>query len=49
MFLSDQESERMLYLASINVMKKWTQRHKNWDRLLNQLVIMFEGQLEQYL
>ena len=49
MFPSDQSLEKMLYLASMNVMKKWTQRYKNWDRVLNQLIIMFEGRLEAYL
>lgn len=49
MFPSDQALEKMLYLASMNVMKKWTQRFKNWDRVLNQLTIIFEGRLEQYL
>lgn len=49
MFPSDQSLEKMLYLASMNVMKKWTQRYKNWDRVLNQLTIMFEGRLEPYL
>jgi putative transposase len=49
MFPSDQSSEKMLYPASMNVMKKWTQRYKNWDRVLNQLTIMFEGRLEPYL
>lgn len=34
MFPSDQSLEKMLYLASQNVMKKWTQRYKNWDAYL---------------
>lgn len=48
-FPSDTALEKMLYLASMNVMKKWTQRYKNWDRVLSQLMIMFEGRLELYL
>lgn len=48
-FPSDQSLEKMLYLASQNVMKKWTQRYKNWDQILNQLMIFFEGRIEQYL
>jgi transposase-like protein len=48
-FPSDTSLEKMLYLASLNVIKKWTQRYKNWDRVLSQLLIMFEGRLEQYL
>lgn len=49
MFPSDGALEKMLYLASLNVMKKWTMRYKNWDRVLSQLLIMFEGRLEQHL
>jgi len=30
MFPSDSSLEKMLYLASMNVVKKWTQRYKNW-------------------
>lgn len=48
-FPSDTALEKMLYLASMNVMKKWTQRYKNWDRVLSQVMIMFEGRLEKYL
>ena len=49
MFPSDHALEKVLYLASLNVMKKWTHRYRNWDRVLSQLLIMFEGRLEQYL
>ena len=38
MFPSDQALEKILYLASMNVMKKWTQRYRNWDKVLNQLI-----------
>jgi hypothetical protein len=29
------------YLATKNIMTKWTQRYRNWDMVLNQLLIMF--------
>lgn len=48
-FPSDQALEKILYLASQNVTKKWTQRYRNWDQILNQLMIFFEGRIEQYL
>lgn len=48
-FPSDQSLEKMLYLASQNVMKKWSRRYKNWDYIFNQLVIYFEGRIEPYL
>lgn len=49
MFPSDASLEKMLYLASRNVVKKWTQRYKNWDKVLSQLLILFPGRLENYL
>lgn len=48
-FPSDQSLEKMLYLASQNATKKWTQRYRNWDLILNQLMIFFEGRIEEYL
>ncbi|SHF11136.1 Transposase, Mutator family [Caldanaerobius fijiensis DSM 17918] len=30
-FLSDEALEKILYLVSMNVLKKWTVRYKNWD------------------
>ncbi len=49
MFPSDQSLEKMLYLASRNAVKKWTQRYKNWDRVLSQLMIQYPGRLENYI
>jgi putative transposase len=49
MFPSDTSLEKMLYLASKNVMKKWTQRYKNWDRVLSQLLILFPDMMDEYL
>lgn len=46
MFPSDASLEKMLYLASKNVMQKWTQRYKNWDRVLSQLMIQYPGRLD---
>jgi putative transposase len=48
-FPSDTSLEKMLYLASMNVIKKWTQRYKNWDQVLSQLLIMYGERLERYL
>ena len=49
MFPSDSSLEKMLYLASMNVMKKWTKRYKNWDQVLSQLLIHYPGRLESYI
>ena len=42
-FPSDDSLRKMLYLASNNIIKKWTQRYRNWDLVLNHLSILFEG------
>jgi putative transposase len=47
-FPSDDALEKMLYLASMKVMKKWTQRYHNWDQVLNQLLIMYGSRIENY-
>ena len=39
-FPSDSALEKMLYLASGNVTKKWTQRYRNWDQVLSQLILL---------
>lgn len=48
-FPSDSSLEKMLYLASMNVMKKWTQRYRNWDQVLSQLMILYEERLEPFV
>lgn len=48
-FPSDTSLEKMLYLASKNVMKKWTQRYRNWDQILNQMLIMYGDRIENYV
>lgn len=49
MFPSDQVLEKILYLASQNTLKKWTQRYKNWDLIINQLSIFFDDRVNIYL
>ena len=48
-FPSDTALEKMLYLASENVVKKWTQRYRNWDQVLNQLIVLYEDRISSYL
>ena len=48
-FPSDSSLEKMLYLASGNVVKKWTQRYRNWDQVLNQMIVLYGERLTQYL
>jgi len=48
-FPSDTSLSKMLYLASQNVKKKWTQRYRNWDLVLSQLMLLYPERLSQYL
>lgn len=48
-FTNDTSLEKMLYLASMNILRKWTQRYRNWDMVLSQLSVLFESRLAQYL
>lgn len=48
-FPSDTSLEKMLYLASENVMKKWTQRYRSWDQVLNQLIVLYGERITDYL
>ena len=48
-FPNDTSLEKMLYLASVNVMKKWKMRYRNWDLVLSQLSLLYEDRLKPYL
>lgn len=44
-FPTDTSLQKMLYLATMNVAKKWTQRYRNWDLVLGQLMILYPDRL----
>lgn len=48
-FPIDTSLEKMLYLASQNVTKKWTHRYRDWDQVLNQLTVLYGERLTGYL
>lgn len=48
-FSSDNALENMLYLASGNVIRKWIQRYRGWDQVLNQLIVLYGERLTPYL
>lgn len=48
-FPNDCSLEKMLYLTTQNVKKKWTQRYRNWDLVLSQLAILYGDRISQYL
>jgi transposase-like protein len=41
-FPNDDALRKILYLASNNIVKKWTQRYRNWEMVLNHLAILFQ-------
>ena len=44
-FVNDDSLKKLLYLASKNIVERWTQRCRNWDVVLNQLNIMFHDRI----
>lgn len=44
-FPNDDALQKMLYLASRDITKKWTMSVPNWSLAISQLSIMFEGRL----
>lgn len=40
-FINDDSLKKMLYLAAMKIIKRWTVRCRNWDVVLNQLNILF--------
>ena len=44
-FPNDASLAKMLYLASQNVMKKWTQRYRGWDQVIGQLILLYGERL----
>lgn len=48
-FPNDVSLEKMLYLTTQNIQSKWTQRYRNWDLVLSQLLILYGERLSPYL
>ena len=44
-FPSDESLMKCLYLATLNITKKRNGRYRNWDLILGELSIMFEGRI----
>ena len=44
-FPSPEAVRKLLYLANVNIIKKWTRPILNWPKILNQLAIRFEDRL----
>ena len=48
-FPTDESLIKMLYLATMEVTKKWTMRIPNWGQILSQLSIYFGERIEPYI
>ena len=48
-FPTDMSLLKMLYLATGQIEKRWTTHFRNWDQVLNQLMIMYKERLEAYI
>jgi transposase-like protein len=48
-FPNDTSVFKMLYLATMDIVKKWTMRRKNWASILAQLAVYFKDRVEPYL
>lgn len=44
-FPSDESLMKCLYLATVNITKKWTGRYRNWNLILGELSIQFDGRI----
>ena len=44
-FPTDESALKLLYLALMNISKKWTMPIRNWKAALNRFAIVFEGRL----
>ncbi|NGQ94812.1 IS256 family transposase, partial [Brevibacillus sp. SYP-B805] len=40
---------KMLYLATMDVLRKWTGRVQNWGQILLQLSVQFPERVQPYL
>ncbi|EJY56253.1 transposase mutator type [Alicyclobacillus hesperidum URH17-3-68] len=49
MFPNDESLLKMLYLATMEVTRKWTMRVANWGTILGQLAIYFGDRVTPYL
>jgi transposase-like protein len=49
LFPTDTAILKLLYLATQNVVRKWTVRIPHWNRILAQLSIHFGERVEKYL
>jgi len=49
MFPTDEALLKMLYLVTMDVLRKWTGRVQNWGQILLQLSVFFEDRVQPYI
>ena len=45
-FPTDDSLFKLLYLATIDITKKWSGRNRDWNKIISQLCIYFAGKLQ---
>jgi putative transposase len=45
---SDEALRKIIYLATIDAAKKWTMPIRNWTDCISQLMIYFDGRLDDH-
>ena len=45
-FPTPEAARKLLYLATVDITRKWTMPIRNWPQVLNQLVICFEDRID---
>lgn len=48
-FPSDDSLLKLIYLAAMDVSKKWSQKHRDWSLIIGQLSIYFEKRVDGYI
>ena len=46
-FSTDDSLLKMLYLAMVDITRMWTSRHQDWNRIIAQLTVYFEGRIPE--
>lgn len=48
-FPTDDSLQKILYLASKNTVKKWTQKIRGWEKILRMLAVIYPEKINKYL
>lgn len=48
-FPTDESLKKSLYLATMEIMEKWTSPRQNWPLILGQLTITFGNKIDEFL